>query len=72
MPRLPGSLATAQKTPTVAEGYRTRRFILSIWFVSFVWLNQTDLIDQMSLRNRDISYPPNLRFSVGMALAGLV
>jgi len=64
-----GSLATVEKIHTVAEGYRTRRFILSIWSVPFVWLNQTD---QMSPRKRDISFPPYLRFSVGMALAVLV
>ncbi len=35
-----GSLATAEKARTVAEGYRTRRVIesvSSIWFVWFVW-----------------------------------
>ncbi len=36
MPRLVGSLATAEKTRTVAEGYRTRRFIWSIWLIWFV------------------------------------
>jgi len=52
MPRLMGSLATEEKTRTVAEGYRTRRLLWSIWFVSFVWLNETHQMNQINQINK--------------------
>ena len=46
-----GSLATAEKARTVAEGYRTRRLNWLIWFIWLVSLNQknqTNQIDQIN------------------------